>query len=701
MAGRQAERSLGRGDAGPRNRVAAQSIDATRHLPHTPRVRRSQPPFSPARSNLALALVGALLLPHCTLDTQGALDVDLPDAPLLDGAAGTSGAMGGEGEGPGGASAAGGSMGNQPGAGGSGGDASGSGGVSGGAAGEGGKGGAGEPGGSGPMGEGGSAAAGGGSGDPGGANAGGQAGSSAQQGGEGGVGTAGTDQGGAGGAAGEAAGGVAGAASPGGAAGAAGANAQGGPGGAAAGGGPTAGGSTGDGGASGEGGTSSAGGDAGAAGASGASGGAGASGAGGEAGASGAGGAAGAGGGAGAGGAIAGMGGSSGESGAGGSSGAGGAAGAAGAGGAGATCGDGMIEAGEQCDPGGDSDPRCILCQAACAPGELPSEDGLLHCYWLETLASKQDTWDKARDACLARGPGCDLAAVNSASELAFLQSKAGLSGPDVWVGGRLVGATGTQLAFGWSSKEPWAIGPTQDWFSLKSGPGGPQSPPWAAGQPDFADEGCVELHAGFGYQLNNLPCDAKANYLCECEPVGVACDHDGFIDPNEQCDDGNMLDGDGCSAHCKVECAIPAGSEAFAAFVDPLTNLCYLMGPNRTWQESLDQCGKLGPGFSLAKVKTEASFGFLISRPEVGGQAWVDGSDIKTEGKFVFSDGSPVPFPGGIYPWRAGEPNNTGNNEDCAEILLFGSTPKGKFLNDAPCDEHHDYICERPPAGQ
>jgi cysteine-rich repeat protein len=360
-----------------------------------------------------------------------------------------------------------------------------------------------------------------------------------------------------------------------------------------------------------------------------------------------------------------------------------------------------MIEAGEQCDPGGDSDPRCILCQAACAPGELPSEDGLLHCYWLETLASKQDTWDKARDACLARGPGCDLAAVNSASELAFLQSKAGLSGPDVWVGGRLVGATGTQLAFGWSSKEPWAIGPTQDWFSLKSGPGGPQSPPWAAGQPDFADEGCVELHAGFGYQLNNLPCDAKANYLCECEPVGVACDHDGFIDPNEQCDDGNMLDGDGCSAHCKVECAIPAGSEAFAAFVDPLTNLCYLMGPNRTWQESLDQCGKLGPGFSLAKVKTEASFGFLISRPEVGGQAWVDGSDIKTEGKFVFSDGSPVPFPGGIYPWRAGEPNNTGNNEDCAEILLFGSTPKGKFLNDAPCDEHHDYICERPPAGQ
>jgi cysteine-rich repeat protein len=29
----------------------------------------------------------------------------------------------------------------------------------------------------------------------------------------------------------------------------------------------------------------------------------------------------------------------------------------------------------------------------------------------------------------------------------------------------------------------------------------------------------------------------------------------DGIVDPPETCDDGNVADGDGCSAECRTEC--------------------------------------------------------------------------------------------------------------------------------------------------
>ena len=49
----------------------------------------------------------------------------------------------------------------------------------------------------------------------------------------------------------------------------------------------------------------------------------------------------------------------------------------------------------------------------------------------------------------------------------------------------------------------------------------------------------------------------------------------DGFLDPGEECDDGNTLDGDGCDTLCHVECAPPGVKR-------PGTNRCYLpVGPD------------------------------------------------------------------------------------------------------------------------
>ena len=41
---------------------------------------------------------------------------------------------------------------------------------------------------------------------------------------------------------------------------------------------------------------------------------------------------------------------------------------------------------------------------------------------------------------------------------------------------------------------------------------------------------------------------------LVVCDPADPYCG-DGILDPNEECDDGNNIDGDGCSANCATEC--------------------------------------------------------------------------------------------------------------------------------------------------
>ena len=38
-------------------------------------------------------------------------------------------------------------------------------------------------------------------------------------------------------------------------------------------------------------------------------------------------------------------------------------------------------------------------------------------------------------------------------------------------------------------------------------------------------------------------------------QSLACGCCGDGHLDPGEECDDGNRINGDGCSADCKIEC--------------------------------------------------------------------------------------------------------------------------------------------------
>ena len=56
-------------------------------------------------------------------------------------------------------------------------------------------------------------------------------------------------------------------------------------------------------------------------------------------------------------------------------------------------------------------------------------------------------------------------------------------------------------------------------------------------------DEQCDD-----GNNIDGDGCDAT----CKVEPMGVCGDN--VVDPGEQCDDGNNVDGDGCSSNCQLE---------------------------------------------------------------------------------------------------------------------------------------------------
>ncbi len=66
-----------------------------------------------------------------------------------------------------------------------------------------------------------------------------------------------------------------------------------------------------------------------------------------------------------------------------------------------------------------------------------------------------------------------------------------------------------------------------------------------------------------------------------DCSKLGPTCG-DKVVDPQggETCDDGNKIDGDGCSASCKGECANPGGGSQVAENGTAMNkNYCYEVG--------------------------------------------------------------------------------------------------------------------------
>src|SRR5262249_9430267 len=102
-----------------------------------------------------------------------------------------------------------------------------------------------------------------------------------------------------------------------------------------------------------------------------------------------------------------------------------------------------------------------------------------------------------------------------------------------------------------------------------------------------------------------------------------------------------------------------------------------------KSWLDAQTDCEKWGG--DLVAITSEEEQKFVAAF--VAANSWIGDNDQKTEGNFQWTSGEPWSYSN----WHSGEPNDSGGNEDCAEIYSADGT-----WNDALCTNALPYVCER-----
>lgn len=195
--------------------------------------------------------------------------------------------------------------------------------------------------------------------------------------------------------------------------------------------------------------------------------------------------------------------------------------------------------------------------------------------------------------------------------------------------------------------------------------------PPDASAAPDAT---VMPADSGAARDAGPPPADAPA--------IVVRCG-DGIIDAPEVCDDLNAVGGDGCSADClSVECT---GARTFE---DPVTHHCYWRETAvRSRTSAIAGCSYRGGHLVrwASTAERDAAYGPTLGGP--GGRVWIGLTRVGAT--WTWDDGeASTTF---AADFRSGEPSGDGT---CVEWGPSNS------LNDIPCGEDRDFVCEREPAG-
>ncbi len=111
-------------------------------------------------------------------------------------------------------------------------------------------------------------------------------------------------------------------------------------------------------------------------------------------------------------------------------------------------------------------------------------------------------------------------------------------------------------------------------------------------------------------------------------------------------------------------------------------------------WIEAVTTCREFGPGHSLALPTSDDERLALSAeaRATVVERWWSGGTDRATEGTWLDPDGAPITY----QPWALGEPNDTGGQEDCLDLLAdpVEGTARTDRFDDRSCDATLPFIC-------
>jgi len=105
------------------------------------------------------------------------------------------------------------------------------------------------------------------------------------------------------------------------------------------------------------------------------------------------------------------------------------------------------------------------------------------------------------------------------------------------------------------------------------------------------------------------------------------------------------------------------------------------------SWSNSQGKCSTLGANLPSIHSQEENVY---VQNLHGGEHAWLGLSDINSEGKFVWSDGTPFDF----HYWAKHQPNNF-RDEDCVHTL--GSLRDHEYKwNDVNCSDCHGFTCKK-----
>ncbi|KAM5318446.1 C-type lectin domain family 4 member K [Glossophaga mutica] len=117
--------------------------------------------------------------------------------------------------------------------------------------------------------------------------------------------------------------------------------------------------------------------------------------------------------------------------------------------------------------------------------------------------------------------------------------------------------------------------------------------------------------------------------------------------------------------------------------------NFYYFSRVPKTWYSAQQFC--MSRNSHLTSVTSESEQEFLYQT--AGGLFHWIGLTKGSEGAWHWVDGTPFNKVQSMKFWIPGEPNNTGNNEHCADIKMSSL----QSWNDASCDNQLLFICKRP----
>jgi hypothetical protein len=214
-----------------------------------------------------------------------------------------------------------------------------------------------------------------------------------------------------------------------------------------------------------------------------------------------------------------------------------------------------------------------------------------------------------------------------------------------------------------------------------------------ACGQdPDVADAPAADRDAdGVCDAVDNCPDAGNPSQSdFDRDGTGDACDDadgDRVLDAVDNCPavaNRDQADADGASNFTCAddECAAATGCTFFRSTAGHAFLVCFDTG--RSWSAARTFCQSYGGDLA---VPADAQEDGEIA-DHLDGNAYLGYSDLAFEGRFLGIDGK-VP---GYTNWNDGEPNDSGGNEDCAEIYGSGA------WNDRNCADAMSFVCEVLP---